>query len=332
MPIDLWLDANEGPPLPGSVPPSTGDMARRYPESKDLERAIATTFDIDPRRVVVTCGGDDAIARLCMAFLEPGRTILLHDPTFVMIARSARLTGAAVRSVEWLDGPFPVEAFTAPHLPAPDMIALVSPNNPTGQVMEADALARVLDWSRERHTPVLFDGAYAEFAQRDPTPMLLTEPHVTIVRTFSKAFGLAGLRVGYAIAPPSIADRLRAVGSPYPTSGLSIEHALHAWTSKHDAMHASTIRIAAERETLTRLLRGLRVRTLDSQANFVLALSTHASTIARQLAACGIAVRSFGPDEPLKDALRITLPGQAPAFDRLCRALTDILTTLNAES
>lgn len=212
--IDLFLDANEGPSLDLTPPPPSPDLLRHYPDSAPLERAIASHYNIDPARVIVTAGGDDAITRICQTFIEPGRSILLHDPTFVMIARSAALAGADLIRIPWIDGPFPIQTFLNAITDNTSLIALVSPNNPTGLAIDPDARSRVINAARDRNIPILFDAAYAEFEDADPTPDLITQPHLTIVRTFSKAFSLAGLRVGCAIAPASIAPRLRAVANP----------------------------------------------------------------------------------------------------------------------
>jgi len=322
--VDLALDANEGAPpaaphvsLLASI---DGEQLRRYPSPARLERALAERFGVTPDRVVVTNGGDDAIDRVCRAVLEPGRTALLHTPTFEMIERSARLAGGTVRSVGWTDGPFPIESFVDAITDDTALAALVSPNNPTGGVVPPAGICEIARAAGRTGTLVMADLAYVEFADKDPTPELLDEPNTVVIRTFSKALGLAGARLGYAIAPPDVARWLRTVGGPYPVSAVSAALG-QACLDSTEERSAFIERVRAERAELTGLLRGLGCEPLDSQANFVTARFTDAAAVHRALAARGISVRAFPARPELTDTLRITLPGDPAAFDRLATAL-----------
>ncbi len=325
--IDLRLDANEGPPsdagrlarllnnLGGTLP----ELLRRYPDASALERRLAELHGVDPARIVVTTGGDDAIDRLCRAVLEPGREAIVHLPTFVMIPRGIRLAGATPVEIPWREGPFPRGDALDKIAPSTAMIALVTPNNPTGAVIETRDILAIADAAP--HAAVLVDLAYVEFADADPTPALLTRPNAVLVRTFSKARGLAGLRVGYAIAPPEIARWLRTTGSPYPVSALSL--AIAGAVLDDPASLAATVeRARAERGALFALLTGLGARPLPSQANFVTARLADAESARRALAERGIAVRAF-PKPGTEDLLRITLPGDEQGFARLKAALAE---------
>src|SRR5262249_6005414 len=222
-PIDLFLDANEGPAAPINVAALIPHMTRasqRYPHAEELERLLAKRLGIAASCVLVTAGGDEAIDRACRAFLERGRDLFLPAPTFEMIGRYARQAGATIISTPWLTGPYPADAVLSLVSPRTAMIAVVSPNNPTGNVATARDLERVSTASPD--SLILVDLAYAEFADDDLTPVALGQPNAIVIRTFSKAFGLAGLRVGYAIGPERMIRVMRAVGGPYPVSGLSL--------------------------------------------------------------------------------------------------------------
>jgi histidinol-phosphate aminotransferase len=325
--IDLRLDANEGPApdagllarlfknLGGTLP----ELLRRYPDASALERRLAELHGVDPARVVVTTGGDDAIDRLCRAVLEPGREAIVHLPTFVMIPRGIRLAGATLVEIPWLEGPFPRSDALGRITPSTAMIALVSPNNPTGAVIETQDILAVADAAP--HAAVLVDLAYVEFADADPTPALLKSPNAVLVRTFSKARGLAGLRVGYAVAPPEIARWLRTTGSPYPVSALSL--AIAGGVLDDPAPLAATVeRVRAERGALLALLGRIGANPLPSQANFVTARITGAESVRRALAERGIAVRTF-PKPGTEDLLRVTLPGNEHEYARLTAALAE---------
>lgn len=322
--IDLRLDGNEGvlpPPALLDVVSELGPRALRdYPHATDLEAVLAKRFDVDPRRVVVTAGADDALDRCCRAGVGPGRGIVLPIPTFEMLERYPRLVGARITTVAWPTGPFPVAAVLDRVRPATAAIAVVTPNNPTGAVATADDLHRLA--AAAPGVLLIVDLAYAEFADDDLMPTVLSLPNAVAVRTLSKAWGLAGLRVGYAVAPAGIADWLRAAGSPYPTSGLSIAIAIRRLQTGADEMQKFVGRIRDERGRLAELLAGYGAKPLASQANFVFARFADAERVRADLAAAGIAVRCFAARPGLEDALRITCPGEATAFERLCTALT----------
>ncbi len=326
--IDLFLDANEGPACENAtskmLPPIDPEMVRRYPDASGLEAQIARTVGVTPSRVVVTNGGDDAIDRLCKVALEPGREVVLHEPTFEMIARSATLAGGSVVRVPWPCGRFPLEAFLERITPGVGMVSIVSPNNPTGAVVALELMLGVASAARRVGSIVLVDLAYVEFADTDPTSELIRLDNVVMVRTFSKAAGLAGLRVGYAVAPEPIADLLRSAGAPYPVSAHSLLIAERS-LDQQKSWQCSIDRIRSERERLSELLVSLGCYVERSEANFVLVRTPRAEFFWRALSSLGIAVRRFAENMVLGDALRISLPGETDAFGRLERALSTIL-------
>lgn len=322
-PIDVHLEANEGPAPRASVVEALraarSERVRRYPNCGALERGIAERWGVDPQRVVVTNGGDDAIDRMCRVALEPGRALLWHTPGFEMIERSARLAGADVRAVPWLGGGFPLGEFCAEIGADVAMVALVSPNNPTGGVIELPDVRRVCAAAAEVGALVLVDLAYVEFADDDPTSSLVEIPNAVVVRTFSKAYGLAGLRVGYAIAPLEVAGWMRTVGGPYPVSGPALEGAAVALGEGPDI--EAIERIRAGREVIGADLRRMGAAPLESQGNFVLARCACAARVRASLGALGVGVRGFSPGSALADALRITVPDDPRILARLRNAL-----------
>ncbi len=326
-PIDLALDANEGPPpsaaLLAEIASIDGERLRRYPHAASLERAIADRLGLPAARVVVTSGGDDAIDRLCRAVLEPGRAILSHTPTFEMIPHAARLAGGEVRTVPWLDGPFPTDRFIGAIGPGTALVSLVTPNNPTGGAIPAADVVRIVDSAAAAGAVALVDLAYVEFADEDPTPALLDRPNAVIVRTFSKARGLAGLRVGYALAPERIAPWLRTTGGPYPVSSVSLALAGASLASSDPLGTAARVR--GERARLAERLAELGADPLDSQANFVSVRLPNAAEVHARLASLGVSVRAFPGKPKLRDLLRITLPADDEQFARLCRSLETAL-------
>jgi histidinol-phosphate aminotransferase len=326
--IEIRLDANEGPPATSAVLEGLAtvpvETMRRYPDAGELERSIAARWGIEPSRVVVTNGGDDAIDRLCRAVLEPGRKLITHTPTFEMIDRGARLAGARVSAQRWVEGPFPLHEMLGRIDQSTGLVAVVSPNNPTGGVIPVPTIRTLAEAAQTVTAAMLVDLAYVEFASEDPTADLLALGNVVVVRTLSKAYGLAGLRVGYAIAPPTIAEWLRTTGGPYPVSGVSLRLALAAFESD-PAVRATYInRVRAERAELTRQLTASGAQVLASNGNFVSAYVRDSADLRERLAALGVAIRAFEGGGDLTNLVRITTPGNAEHFARLLGALAEL--------
>lgn len=325
--VDLWLDANEGPRdlWSGSPAPSTSEeLLRRYPSVCALEATLASEWGVEPSQIVVTAGGDGAIDRVCRATLNPGDEFIFPSPSFEMIEQYARLAGASVIPVEWGRGAFPVGRVLGAATMRTRLVSLVTPNNPTGGVISpgeirdvARALPRV--W-------IMVDLAYAEFADADPMREVLAHPNVVAIRTFSKAYAMAGARVGYAAGPERLISALRAVGGPFAVSGQSAALVSTRLQSGRDSVAQRVSTVRAERARLESLLAALGATPFPSRANFVLAEFrdvAQATRVWRTLLSLGILVRQFSDKypAPLPKCLRITCPGDDPSFARLSGAL-----------
>lgn len=326
-PIDLHLDGNEGAVPPVDLVDGLGaagsDLMRRYPDARALEARLAARFGLDPARVLVTAGGDDALERACRSVLTAGREMILPVPGFEMLGRFGRLAGAKVVEVPWAEGPYPRRDVLAAIGPATALIAVVSPNNPTGAVATADDLRALA--AAAPGVLLLVDLAYVEFADADLTDIALGLPNAVVVRTMSKAWGMAGLRVGYALGPAPVLAWMRAAGLPYAVSRPSLALA-GAWLDRGgDAMAAFVARVRDERSRLATLARELGARPQDSQANFVLVRHPRIGWVRDGLAGLGIAVRAFPGHPDLADAARVTCPGDDAAFVRLAHGLRTVL-------
>ncbi|GAB1455973.1 aminotransferase class I/II-fold pyridoxal phosphate-dependent enzyme [Spirochaetota bacterium] len=328
--IRWFLDANEGRALAAVTEALTVALSQssgrvnRYPSFQELEAAIALTWNIDPGRVVVTAGGDDAIGRICAARLAPGASILVHEPAFEMFGVYARSRGASVLGLPWLDGEaFPL-AETIAAIEGDEAIGLatlVSPSNPGGGVARQGEARAVADACTRSGVAFLFDAAYGEFADVDPSQVLVDSCSAYVVRSFSKAYGLAGMRLGYALAPSTeTASALRSCGMPYPSSTLASIAALAALSDK--AGLAEAVRLTQEeRAMLTGRFRELGARVADSGANFVLARVADPAGLASCLARDGIAIRTYGGHKLLGDAVRVSCPGDAEGLAIVLEAL-----------
>ncbi len=321
-PVDLILDANEGRAPPEELLAKVGEagpeLLRRYPSAVRLEAALALRFGVASDRVIATAGADDGIDRCCRVMLAPGREMVMPLPTFEMLPRYARLTGATVRTVPWPSGPYPIEAVLGQVTDATSLIAMVSPNNPTGAVALPGDLERL-----SRKAPralILLDAAYAEFAEEDLTVAALALPNVVVLRTMSKAWGMAGLRVGCALGPQNVLGWMRALGQPYAVSGPSA--LLAASRLAEDSSGRDYIlQVRREREELRLLLAELGTRPEPSQANFVFARTPKAGWLRDGLAGLGISIRVWPGHPELDGCVRITCPGEAGLYGRLASAL-----------
>jgi histidinol-phosphate aminotransferase len=326
--VDLRIDANEGPlpdaSLLAAMRALDGEVLRRYPDTAQVEAVLAARLGIAADCVLVTAGADDAIDRLCrVACGKGGGEVILPMPSFEMFERYTRLAGGRVRRVEWGPSGWPLDDVLDAVNVDTRMIVIVSPNNPTGEVATLEQLRAVATAHPE--LLVVLDHAYAEFADEDFTLAALDLPNVVVLRTMSKAWSLAGVRVGYAVGATARIAPLRAAGPPYAVTALSCALAAHAIEHAQAAMERSVAQVRSERTALVALLGELGLRTRASQANFVLADAPDPAAIDRGLQSMGIKVRIWPGHSDLGGSVRIGCPAHALEFERLARSLRSLL-------
>lgn len=325
FPIDLPLDGNEGlrppPELLAAAAQIEPDTIRRYPSTAALAERLAARHGIDPSRVLVTAGGDDALDRIMRAMLPEGREIVFPVPSFEMIERYAKLAGGVIVEVPWPSGAYPRDAVIASITERTAVICVVTPNNPTGAVATFEDVRAVAEAAPK--ALVLLDQAYGELADEDLTTPALELQNVVVVRSLSKAYGLAGLRTGYAIGAPEAIGWLRAAGGPYAVAGPSIRLALARLALSDADVTDFMARVRGERKALFELLGAIGCRPIPSQANFVFARCADPVALRDALAKKGIGIRAFPGKRHLEDAVRITCPGDDKDFQRLCGALRE---------
>ena len=324
-PVSLKLDSNEGkaPPkrLLDSIEEITPEQLLRYPNPSRLESLLAERFGIDKTRVLLTAGGDEGLMRMCRAFLGPGRNMIFPEPSFEMIRRFAAGTQAEVRTVPYPADGYPTDEVISKCNETTAVIAVVSPNNPTGGVITKDDLQRL---SKEvPQAMIMLDLAYIEFAESDLTDVALHLSNVLIFRTFSKAFGLAGLRVGYAMGQEKWITLLRSVGLPYPVSrtALQLAESSLGFSGERDNTIAN---IRGFRNDITATLKQCNVESYPSQANFVFATGLDGLWWRDAMAGLGIGIRAWPNQRELNQAMRISCPTNAEDTKRLCHAIRTI--------
>ncbi len=335
--VQLRLDCNEcvddATDLGIMDVPSTAGVAR-YPETTDLERLIASRSGTDPSRIVVTAGADDAIDRVCTAFLDQDSKVLMTEPTFVMIRRSIARRSSTVESLPWLDGRFPLEDFTS-RSDGCDLMVVVTPCNPTGRTISLEQLEAIRSGNPD---PILMvDLAYIEFSEDGADTEIMNTlaairrmPKTVMVRTLSKAWGLAGLRIGWTESSPDLADRIREAGGPYAVSSMSIQVAGEALSDPvcERLMRRRVDRVVDNRRRMERWMGDRGFDSGDSEANFLLVQDPlrrgRTDRLASGLRSLGIAVRRFD-ESSVRDRIRITVPPDRIHMDRLRRCVDAVV-------
>ncbi|MCY3547734.1 MAG: aminotransferase class I/II-fold pyridoxal phosphate-dependent enzyme [Gemmatimonadetes bacterium] len=317
--IDLSMNEGEPPPrecfdVLERVGPG---VLRKYADPRPLEEAYAAYLGTDPANVLATTGGDDAIDRVFRAFLGPDQEMVFPTPTFEMIPACARMARGTLVPVEYEWGTLPHDEILAAVNDRTGVVAVLTPDNPTGRAFTTRELLRLAD-ALPPQVVLLVDSAYAEFADEDHTAALLEIPRVVMIRTMSKSWGLAGLRVGFAVGPKERIDVLRGFGGPYALTGPSIAIALDRLQNGVVEMRGFVEYVRGRRERLAAVIRGIGGVPQPSQTNFVFSSFPDARWILRGMAAQRVLVRYF---PHLPEYVRITVPRDDGEFRRVERAL-----------
>lgn len=321
-PVDLDLSRNEGSPSVTEVDLDTGEIATvtsRYPDTTRLRALVADRNGVSPDRVLVTAGGDDALFRCFLA--NRSGAVVSTTPSFEMIRRYAAQVETPLVEVPWWEGDFPIEDFLDEAAGEPGMAVVVSPNNPTGNVISPSDLRKLAG----SYPLVVLDAAYIEFADEDLTSEALGLENVVVIRTLSKAYGLAGLRVGYVLGSADRIDRLAGFGSPYSLSGLSASLAARVLVETPQRAAEFSLRVMSRRDRLTAFLDDLDCRPLPSQANFVLATDVAPRWVVPASASLGVGLRSWVDRRELARCVRVTVPGSEDDQERLLETLRTVL-------
>ncbi|MEX1125537.1 MAG: aminotransferase class I/II-fold pyridoxal phosphate-dependent enzyme [Acidimicrobiia bacterium] len=325
VPIDLDLSKNEGNTRADELLASIGDPQQavsRYPDTSALREALARLHGLPEDSILVSAGGDDALFRCFLARVRRGREVVSTYPTFEMISRYTEQRGAVLIETPWWQGAFPTEALLTSISDETDAVFIVSPNNPTGAVATEADLRKVA-----AETPLLvLDAAYTEFAAEDLTRSALELDNVLVIRTMSKAYGLAGLRVGYLLGPPDLVTDVASYGNPFPVSALSSALAVERLDRPISELTDFVDEVNRERIDLTAVLTDLGTQPFASEANFVLTECGDASWLTSAAAALGVGLRWFPQRSGLETMVRITLPGNQPDFERLTNTLGAVLS------
>ena len=329
---DVVLASNENPMnLPGEVVARIASRLsefhfNRYPDptAHELRRLIAEANGLEPENVLVGNGGDELIFNLLVAWGGPDRKLLDMPPTFSMYGIDACITGTGVVSIPRLADFTIDEAAVLDRVGEGDIdvVIIANPNNPTGDLSNETFL---IDLLKSTDAIVMVDEAYFEFSRHTMRPHMDRYQNLVILRTFSKAFSLAGLRVGYLLADPDVVLELMKVRQPYSVDAFSQWVAATVYRERM-VFEAGIRDIIRGRDQIMHGLSMLReVEVFPTEANFVLFRVEHAAALWRDLLhAHSVLIRDFSRGPGLEDCLRVTV-GTAEENRLFLEAVEDCL-------
>jgi histidinol-phosphate aminotransferase len=321
------------PPLPAVVEALAAAAAEtnRYPDNGAvvLTGALADRYGVDPGQIATGCGAVMLCQQLAQSYNDPGTSMAFAWRSFEMYPLLAQVAGARAVRVPLVPGrpggpadTHDLDALAAAIDGTTRVVFVCNPNNPTGTAVRRDELVSFLD-GVPAETLVVLDEAYREFVTDPEVPdgleLMRGRPNVAVLRTFSKAWGLAGLRVGYLIAEdPAVAEAVRKTHVPFSVSTLAQAAAVAALASA-DEVRARCAAVVTERDRLTGALRERGLDVSDSQANFVwLPLGERTAEVAAALEARAVITRPFAGE-----GIRVTV-GTPEEDDVFLAALDDV--------
>jgi histidinol-phosphate aminotransferase len=306
-PEAVKLASNENPhgPSPKAIAAMQAALEdlRLYPDmdARELTQALADHVEMDFDNVIVGRGSDEVIHMLGLAFLNPGDEVIMPDPPFALYPFTAQVSDCraiAIPMVNWCQD---IEATLAAITPKTKLIFLASPNNPTGTIVTRDEATRLMD-SVPDHVIVAMDEAYFEYCSHpdypDMRPYVRTGRPIICLRTFSKIYALAGLRVGWGFAPAEMIDALRRVREPFNVGNLSLIAAVASLHDPDQVKRSAALNRRAQ-EYWYRELERMGLEYVPSESNFVFVnCGLHSRTVFDRLLARGFTVRTgdiWGP-------------------------------------
>lgn len=318
QPYKIKLDANESPfNIPMAARKKLAEFIiddpqlNLYPDtdSVQLREAIGEHWGVDKEGIIIGTGSDQLIQIIANVFIEKGDKVLYPIPSFGMYKDSCIIAGGkAVNYLLDMENNFSYSAdqiIEAYETEQPKIIYICSPNNPTGNLMPQDEILKVIKACTK--SIIVVDEAYAEFSDTSVIPYVEEYKNLLVLRTFSKAYGLAGIRCGYSISSVYLANAVNLVRPPYNISSLSQLAATLVLSEKEEIIR--NIRyLVEERERVSSKLTGIDgIYVYSSAANFILIKVQNCKDVYSKLCEKGIFVRAFSSSPLLADCLRITI-------------------------
>ena len=325
----IKLASNENPlgvsPLARKAMEAELDGLARYPDGNgyELKRALAARYRVDAQCIVLGNGSNDVLELVARCFLYPGASAVMSQHAFVVYPLATQVAGATKLETLARDYGHDLDAMAGAVREDTRVIWIANPNNPTGTFVPAPRLEAFLR-RVPRRIVVVLDEAYNEYlpdaVRTDSVLWLAQFPNLVITRTFSKAYGLAGLRVGFALAHPDVADLMNRARQPFNVSGLAQAAATAALEDREFVRQSAELNRAGMRQLVDGLER-LGLGHIESFANFVTFRAGAAPRVYQRLLEQGVIVRPIGM-YGLPEHLRVTigLPAENERFLHALRA------------
>ncbi len=308
---------------------STASLTR-YPERQPVEAIVAASLGREPEQIALTNGVDEAIHVLFETFLDVGDELLLPVPTYTMYEVYATATDVRIITVQAAsDMAFPYERLLAAITPRTKIIAIANPNSPSGSICTR---AQILEIARRApHAILLVDEAYFHFFGETVMDLVGTVPNLIVARTFSKAYGLAGLRIGLLAAPVELMRWIRRVLSPYSVNSLALACLVPALADT-DYLEGYVAEVCSARAEFESALDAAGLRRWPSRANFILVDigSSHAE-FTRLMREAGVLVRDRSADPGCDGCVRVTI-GTRAQMRQATAALNAALASIRLEA
>jgi histidinol-phosphate aminotransferase len=327
----LRLDFNENtvgcsPRILQRLQKITGEDLARYPERAPIEALVAAHLNVQPEEVLLTNGTDETIHLICETYLDAGNEALIVVPTYSMYEIYAAATGAkAIAIPAGEDFCFPVNGLLSKINENARLIAIANPNNPTGVLLPVGEVLRIA--AAAPRAAVLIDEAYFEFCGETVLPAFRQFPNIFVSRTFSKVYGLAGLRIGVLAGNVEQMSFVRRVGSPYSVNAVALACLPEALADQEYIRHYVD-EVLQGRKLLEEELHSLGIKYWPSRANFVLLrIGEQSQTFISAMRSRGILVRDRSNDPGCTGCVRITL-GSTADNARLLGSLREIVVEM----
>jgi histidinol-phosphate aminotransferase len=319
----LRMNLNENPyDLPAELKKEILDYAMqrswsRYPPiiAKELYRNISAYTGWDAEGIIAGNGSDEMILTLLISFIGPGKTLVAPTPTFPMYKYFASIVGAETIEVPMKeDYSYDCDTLERAFLEKGDLLIICNPNNPTGALFPLERLEKILE---KTDKPVILDEAYCEFSGITAIDMLKKYANLLIMRTFSKAFSMAGLRVGYVLMNPELAIEIGKCKIPFNLNFFSIA-AVQKIVEHREVIDEKIKLLISEREILIEKMKTVKdVRVYETHSNFILFKTPYSSTkLLEKIIMKNVLIRDLSANPTLANTLRVTvsLPEENTAF------------------
>ena len=326
----LRLDFNENtqgcsPKVIEALKKIDAEEVSSYPEYKKFRKKLADYLDVDDSEILLTNGADEAIKVVTDTFIDKDDEIIIPTPTFSMFKVYASTACARINSILYnKDLSFPTKKVIDKINSSTKLVILVNPNNPTGTAINENDIVKILKKAENKNTLILIDEAYYQYYSKSAKELIKKYGNLIIIRTFSKEFGLAGLRLGYIISNTEIIRNLKKVISPYSVNSLALV-AGSAAIDDTEFVNNYVSEVRRNKQYIVKELNRLGIKTYPTQANFLVAnFGEKSNLVYKKLKQKNILIRNVTKYPLLIDCLRITV-GTKEQCSRLIKEIRYII-------